>query len=159
METINFLKNEEGKYLNFKNVSEPYFTSSFINATPIPNINEATKLSSYFKCDVYSIDVESFKNEYISIVSKIVILGELLHRELSIYNDNIPVLPKLNKHVRQSVQGTISKLKQFHKLSDDIINNGQDELFLEASADFDELITNISRSLKEKPVQELVKMF
>jgi hypothetical protein len=156
-QSINFLKNKEGKYLNFKDVKEPYYTVSFINATPIPNMKDAIKLSDHFKCDIYSVELETFKKEYSTIVSKIVLIGELLHRELKVYNDSIPVLPKLNKHVRTSVQGTISKLKQFHTLSDSIINSGNDELFLDTSANVDLLMTKLSKTLNEKTIEEVIK--
>lgn len=158
-QSINFLKNEEGKYLNFKDVKEPYYTASFINATPIPDMKDAIKLSDYFKAEIYSVELDTFKKEYSTIVSKIVLIGELLHRELKVYNDNIPILPKVNKHVRTSVQGTISKLKQFHTLSDSIISSGNDELFLDTSASVDVLMTKLSNALNEKTIDQVIKKF
>lgn len=156
-ETINFLKNTDGKYLNFKDINKTYFTDSFINATPVPNIKDAIKLSEHFKLDVKSVDLNVFKTEYSKIVSKLLIIGELLYRELNRYNDDIPVIPGLNKHTRNAVKNASDKLKEFHKLSDNIIKTGKDDLFFEASGDFEELINVISEGLDKESMKDLIK--
>jgi hypothetical protein len=157
MELINFLKNKEGKYINFKDMQKPYYVDSFVNATPIPNIKDAIKLAEHFKLEVSSIDLELFKKEYSKIVSKILIIGELLYRELNRYNDDIPVIPKLNKHTRNAVRNASDKLKEFHKLSDSIVKTGQDELFFDASGDFEELINCMVEALDKGTIKDLLK--
>jgi L-ribulose-5-phosphate 3-epimerase UlaE len=156
-ETINFLKDNKGKYLNFKDINKTYYTDSFVNATPIPNIKDAIKLAEHFKLEVKSVDVEVFKTEYSKIVSKILVVGELLYRELNRYNDDIPVIPGLNKHVRNAVRNASDKLKAFHKLSDSIVATGKDELFFEASGDFEELMNCIVDGLEKDTMKDLVK--
>lgn len=157
MENINFLKNNEGRYLNFKDIQKTYYVDSFINATPIPNIKDAIKLAEHFKLEVKSIGIELFKSEYSKIVSKILIIGELLYTELNRYNDDMPVIPKLNKHVRNAVRNASDKLKEFHKLSNDIVKTGQDELFFDASGDFEELINCVVDGLDNSSIKDLVK--
>ena len=155
-ETINFLKNKEGKYLNFKDINQTYYTESFINATPIPNIKDAIKLATHFNAEVKSIDLSAFKEEYSKIVSRILIVGDLFLNELKTYNNDIPAL-KINKHVRNSVQNTLGKLKDFHKISNDVAKNGTEELFFEASADFEELIRELSFALNNDSMKDVIK--
>ncbi|QMP89820.1 L-ribulose-5-phosphate 3-epimerase [Flavobacterium phage vB_FspP_elemoA_8-9A] len=157
MDSINFLKNKEGRYLNFKDMQKTYYVDSFINATPIPNIKDAIKLAEHFKLEVKSVDVEVFKTEYSKIVSKILVVGELLYRELNRYNDDLPVIPGLNKHVRNAVRNASDKLKAFHKLSDSIVATGKDELFFEASGDFEELMNCIADGLEKDTMKDLLK--
>jgi hypothetical protein len=157
MDSINFLKNKEGRYLNFKDMQKTYYVDSFINATPIPNIKDAIKLAEHFKLEVKSVDVEVFKMEYSKIVSKILVVGELLYRELNRYNDDLPVIPGLNKYVRNAVRNASDKLKAFHKLSDSIVATGKDELFFEASGDFEELMNCIVDGLEKDTMKDLVK--
>ncbi|QMP86240.1 L-ribulose-5-phosphate 3-epimerase [Flavobacterium phage vB_FspP_elemoA_11-9C] len=157
MDSINFLKNKEGRYLNFKDMQKTYYVDSFINATPIPNIKDVIKLAEHFKLEVKSVDVEVFKTEYSKIVSKILVVGELLYRELNRYNDDLPVIPGLNKHVRNAVRNASDKLKAFHKLSDSIVATGKDELFFEASGDFEELMNCIVDGLEKDTMKDLVK--
>lgn len=157
MDSINFLKNKEGRYLNFKDMQKTYYVDSFINATPIPNIKDAIKLAEHFKLEVKSVGIELFKTEYSKIVSKILIIGELLYRELVRYNDDMPVIPKLNKHTRNAVRNASEKLKEFHKLSDSIVKTGQDELFFDTSGDFEELINCVVEGLDNGSIKDLVK--
>jgi hypothetical protein len=157
MDSINFLKNKEGRYLNFKDMQKTYYVDSFINATPIPNIKDAIKLAEHFKLEVKSVSIELFKTEYSKIVSKILIIGELLYRELVRYNDDMPVIPNLNKHTRNAVRNASDKLKEFHKLSDSIVKTGQDELFFDTSGDFEELINCVVEGLDNGSIKDLVK--
>lgn len=153
---INFLKNEEGKYLNFKDINSTYFTDSFIQATPIPNIKDAIKLASHFNLEIKSVDLETFKKEYSLIVSRILIVGDLFLNELKSWNNDIPIL-KINKHTRNAVQNTLGKLKDFHKLSNDVAKNGTEELFYEASADFEELVRELSFALNNDTMKAVIK--
>ena len=153
---INFLKNEEGKYLNFKDMNSIYYTDSFIQATPIPNIKDAIKLASHFNLEIKSVDLETFKKEYSLIVSRILIVGDLFLNELKSWNNDIPIL-KINKHTRNAVQNALGKLKDFHKLSNDVAKNGTEELFYEASADFEELVRELSFALNNDSMKAVIK--
>lgn len=153
---INFLKNQEGKYLNFKDMNSIYYTDSFIQATPIPNIKDAIKLASHFNLEIKSVDLETFKKEYSLIVSRILIVGDLFLNELKSWNNDIPIL-KINKHTRNAVQNALGKLKDFHKLSNDVAKNGTEELFYEASADFEELVRELSFALNNDTMKAVIK--
>lgn len=154
--SINFLKNQEGKYLNFKDMNSIYYTDSFIQATPIPNIKDAIKLASHFNLEIKSVDLETFKKEYSLIVSRILIVGDLFLNELKSWNNDIPIL-KINKHTRNAVQNALGKLKDFHKLSNDVAKNGTEELFYEASADFEELVRELSFALNNDTMKAVIK--
>jgi len=154
--SINFLKNQEGKYLNFKDMQKTYYVDSFINATPIPSMKDAIKLSSYFNTEIKSVDLSTFKEEYSKIVSRILIVGDLFLNELKRYDNDIPAL-KINKHVRNSVQNTLGKLRDFHKISNDVAKNGTEELFFEASGDFEELIRELSFALNNDTMKDVIK--
>lgn len=156
MDSVNFLKNKEGRYLNFKDMNSIYYIDSFIQATPIPSMKDAIKLASHFNLEIKSVDLETFKREYSLIVSRILIVGDVFLNELKRYNNDIPVL-KINKHVRNSVQNTLGKLKDFHRISNDVAENGTDELFFDASADFEELIRELSFSLNNDTMKDVIK--
>lgn len=154
--TINFLKNKEGKYLNFKDINSIYYTDSFVQATPIPNMKDAIKLASHFNLEIKSVDLELFKKEYSLVVSRILIIGDMFLNELKRWNNEIPIL-KVNKHTRNAVQNALGKLKDFHKLSDDVAKNGTDELFFEASGDFEEMIRELSFALDNNTMKDVIK--
>lgn len=154
--SINFLKNEEGKYLNFKDMQKTYYVDSFINATPIPNMKDAIKLASYFNTEIKSVDLELFKKEYSLVVSRILIVGDMFLNELKRWNNEIPIL-KVNKHTRNAVQNALGKLKDFHKLSNDVAKNGTEELFFEASGDFEEMIRELSFALDNNTMKDVIK--
>jgi hypothetical protein len=155
--SINFLKDKKGKFLNFKDINKTYFVDSFINATPIPNIKDAIKLSEHFNMTIKSVDVDVFSKEYSKVVSKIVIIGDILYSELKRYNDDIPVIPGVNKHTRNAVKNATNKLKEFHQMSTNIINDGKDDDFFDASGDFEELINLITDALDKGDVNNLIK--
>lgn len=155
--SINFLKNEQGKFLNFKDMNNTYVVESFINATPIPNIKDAIKLSEYFKMSVKSVDIDIFSKEYSKIVSKIVIMGDILYSQLKRYNDDIPVIPGVNKHTRNAIRNATDKLKEFHNMSTNIINEGKDDEFFQASGSYEELINLITDAIDNNGVDKLLK--
>ena len=153
MKQIFFIKNKEGKYLNYKKVSEPYFVDSQISATPS---DKMPKLDNGL--EVEAMDIEDFKVLYSMTVSELIIIGELFHRKALVYQDTIPVLPKLNKDVRNAVRNAISKMSFFHTQTDEIIKHGQEDEIYSISAEFEELIMNVSEALKEN-IEEYNQVF
>jgi hypothetical protein len=143
MKNIYFIKNKEGKYLNYKNPKDPFFVSSLISATPtdkFPKVQEGL--------EVELVSIDDFKQIYSMTVSELIIIGELFHRKANHYNNTIPVLPKFNKDTRNAVKNAISKLAFFHEQTNEIIEHGQEDEVYSISADFEELIFNVSDALK-----------
>jgi len=97
--------------------------------------------------EVVSIDFDEFKDIYSMTVSELVIIGELFFRKAKIYQDTIPVLPKLNKDVRNAVRNAISKMSFFHNQLNDIIENDKEEGAYALSGDFEELINHVSKAI------------
>jgi len=142
MKNIYFIKNKEGKFLNYKDGKNPFLVSSIISATPSDKPQQVTE-----GFEVISMDVEEFKDIYSMTVSELVIIGELFFRKAKIYQDTIPVLPKLNKDVRNAVRNVISKMSFFHNQLNDIIENDKEEGVYALSGDFEELINHVSKAI------------
>lgn len=143
MKYIYFVKNKEGRYLNYKNGKNAYFVDNIVSATPSDKpqqLNEGLELEK--------VAFEDFKIIYSTTVSELIIIGELFHRKAKVYQDTIPVLPKLNKDTRNAVRNAISKMSMFHTQTNEIIENGQEDEMYSISADFEELIVNVSDALK-----------
>jgi hypothetical protein len=143
MKYIYFVKNKDGKYLNYKDGKNPYFVDSLISATPS---DKPQQLNG--ELELEQITMDDFKQIYSMTVSELIIIGELFHRKAKIYQDTIPVLPKLNKDVRNSVRNAISKMSLFHTQADEIIDHGQEDEIYSVSGEFEELIINVSEAIK-----------
>lgn len=144
MKTIYFIKRKsDGTYLNYKDPLKPTFVTNMMSATPSDKYPQVEKA-----LEVEEIDIETFKTIYSMTVSELIIIGELFYRKCLNYQDTIPVLGKLNKHVRQAVRNAISKMSFFHEQTNDFISQGDEDVLFEVSGQFEELIINVSEALK-----------
>lgn len=144
MKNIYFIKHtEKGKYLNYKDPKNPYLVDNLISATPS---ERKTTILPQFEYE--EISLEDFKVVYSQTVAELIIIGELFHHKASIYQDTIPVLPKLNKDVRKAVKNALNKMSFFHMKTNEMINLGQEDEVYEVSADFEELIQHVSEAFK-----------
>jgi hypothetical protein len=144
MTKLYFIKRtSDGKYLDYRNVKEPNFVTHMMSATPSDKFPQVAN-----GLEVEEIDMEDFKTLYSLTVSELIIIGELFYRKCLVYNDTIPVLPKLNKTVRQAVRNAISKMSFFHEQTNEFIAQGDEDMLFEVSGQFEELITNVSEALK-----------
>ena len=144
MTKLYFIKRtSDGKYLDYRNVKEPNFVTHIMSATPSDKFPKVAN-----GLEVQEIDIEEFKTLYSHTVSELIIIGELFYRKCLVYNDTIPVLPKLNKNVRQSVRNAISKMSFFHEQTNEFISQGDEDALFEVSGQFEALIVNVSEALK-----------
>ncbi len=144
MSKLYFVKRKsDGTYLNYKDPKRPFFVTHMMSATPSDKNPQVEK-----GLEVEEIDMEDFKTLYSLTVSELIIIGELFYRKCLVYNDTIPVLPRLNKHVRQAVRNAISKMSFFHEQTNDFISQGDEDMLFEVSGQFEELIINVSEALK-----------